>query len=614
VEVFNNVTSIVKDDLCKTIVKGSKLSVAASCFSIYAYQELKKQLDGIESMRFVFTSPSFVAENSPKPAREFYIPGRMGEQFAQRTTSPGRMGEQSAQRTASPSLGLQAGLYGTEFEVKLRNELTQRAIARECAAWVRKKARFLSNATGERMGGFLNVESPSGVTTYLPLDGFTTVDLGCGRGDNAYNMTTRLEAPASAEFARLFDSVWRDKARLADVTEEVIDAIAAAYRENAPEALYFFTLHNVFREFLEDVAGGGLPDEATGFASSRIWSLLYSFQRDAALAIIGKLEKYNGCILADSVGLGKTLTALAVVKYYEGRNRNALVLCPKKLEDNWRTFRENYRNNPVSADRLRYDVLCHTDLSRKRGVSGGIDLERLNWGNYDLVVIDESHNFRNGGETYGADGRDNRYNVLMKRVARAGVKTKVLMLSATPVNNRFTDLRNQLALAYEGDPSLIDDKLGTKKPIDEVFRSAQAAFNRWSAQAPGLRTTASLLRSLDFDFSEVLDSVTFATNMAMDDRYRREKIARLDGEAARAEVEGYLASGMGLAGSYPEYRHASGGLEYRLVVDALEITEEPPSITLRGSVALAPMMTAAAAPGFEVALPVSARSRAARID
>ena len=246
---------------------------------------------------------------------------------------------------------------------------------------------------------------------------------------------------------------------------------------------------------------------------SKIWSMLYNFQKDAALAIINKLEKYNGCILADSVGLGKTFTALSVIKYYENRNKNVLVLCPKKLANNWNTYKENYINNPIASDRLRYDVLYHTDLNRTRGTSNGLDLDRINWGNYDLVVIDESHNFRNGGkivENPDENDKDNRYVTLMKKVIRAGVKTKVLMLSATPVNNKFLDLKNQLALAYEGHTEFIDDKLNTTRSIDDIFRNAQRAFTIWSKWELGDRTTENLLKMLDFDFFEVLDSVTIA--------------------------------------------------------------------------------------------------------
>ncbi len=403
--------------------------------------------------------------------------------------------------------------------MKLRNELTQKAIARECADWIRKKVTFKSNTTPENMGGFLNIESGSEQITYMPLDGFTTVDIGCERGNNSYNMVTKFPAPHSQEFIRLFESVWNDRTKLQDVTAEVIENITAAYNENPAEFIYFVALYNIFNEFLEDISEDVLPNEATGFKDSKIWNMLYDFQKDAALAIINKLEKYNGCILADSVGLGKTFTALAVIKYYENRNKSVLVLCPKKLSDNWNTYKDNYINNPIASDRLNYDVLYHTDLSRNHGRSNGLDLDRLNWSNYDLIVIDESHNFRNGGEVYGDDARENRYLRLLNKVIRPGVKTRVLMLSATPVNNRFVDLRNQLALAYEGKPSLINEKLNTAKPIDEIFRNAQRAFNVWSDLEPGKRTTATLLKMLDFDFFEVLDSVTIARSRKHIEKY-----------------------------------------------------------------------------------------------
>ena len=274
----------------------------------------------------------------------------------------------------------------------------------------------------------------------------------------------------------------------------------------------------VFSEFLNDISEDVLPNEATGFKQSKIWSMLYDFQRDAVLAIINKLEKYNGCILADSVGLGKTFTALAVVKYYENRNRSVLVLCPKKLAENWNTYKDNYVNNPIAADRLNYDVLFHTDLSRNGGMSNGLNLSRLNWGNYDLIVIDESHNFRNGIGTH-SNTQENRYQRLMEKVIRAGVKTKVLMLSATPVNNRFVDLKNQLAIAYEGNSEYLDERLNTAKSLEDIFKQAQKAFNAWSKLDQEQRSTDALLRTLDFDFFELLDSVTIARSRKHIEKY-----------------------------------------------------------------------------------------------
>lgn len=480
-DLINNTTKTLKDDLSVEIKQGSKISIAAACFSIYAFQELKTQLSQIDELRFIFTSPTFVTEKAKKERREFYI----------------------------PRLTRERNLYGTEFEVKLRNELTQKAIAKECAEWIKKKVTFKSNVSNENMMGFINVDDKN----YMPINEFSTVGLGCERGNNAYNIIQKTELPFSKIYLELFDQVWDDKTKLQNVTDEVIDNITAAYKENSPDFIYFMTLYNIFNEFLDDISEDVLPNEATGFKESKIWGMLYNFQKDAALAIINKLEKYNGCILADSVGLGKTFTALAVIKYYENRNKSVLVLCPKKLTNNWNTYKDNYVNNPIAADRLRYDVLYHTDLNRTHGTSNGLDLDRLNWGNYDLVVIDESHNFRNGGklvENPDEDTKDNRYVTLMKKVIRAGVKTKVLMLSATPVNNRFNDLKNQLALAYEGHTDYIDEKLNTTRSIDEIFKNAQRAFNTWSKWEPCDRTTENLLKMLDFDFFEVLDSVTIA--------------------------------------------------------------------------------------------------------
>ncbi|WP_020224180.1 helicase-related protein [Holdemania massiliensis] len=477
-ELIDNRNKILKEDLSSELKGGSKLSIAAACFSIYAFQELKKELCDIDELRFIFTSPTFVKEKFKKEKREFYI----------------------------PRLNRERSLYGTEYEVKLRNELTQKAIAKECAEWIKKKVTFKSNITSDNMMGFINLDEKN----YMPINGFTTVDLGCERGNNAYTMIQKSEAPFSNAYIDLFESLWNDEDKLQEVTNEVIENITAAYNENSPDFIYFVTLYNIFNEFLEDISEDMLPNEATGFKESKIWNLLYNFQKDAVLAIINKLEKYNGCILADSVGLGKTFTALAVVKYYENRNKSVLVLCPKKLTNNWNTYKDNYINNPIAEDRLRYDVLYHTDLNRTRGTSNGLDLERLNWGNYDLVVIDESHNFRNGGKIKGDDDKENRYLKLLNKVIRKGVKTKVLMLSATPVNNRFNDLKNQLALAYEGNTDYIDDKLNTTCSIDDIFKNAQRAFNTWSKWETVDRTTEKLLKMLDFDFFEVLDSVTIA--------------------------------------------------------------------------------------------------------
>jgi SNF2 family DNA or RNA helicase len=491
---FDNVTNRVIDDLKMTIRKGSKVDIAAASFSMYAYQLLKKELEQIDELNFLFTGEVFTNENAPRESREFYI----------------------------PRLNAERSLYGTDFEIKLRNELNQQAIAKECAEWIRSKVKFKSNISGEHMAPFMAVRTDDDEAAFVPFNNFTTADLGADRGNSAYSVTTKIHAPASRQFIETFESVWNEAGKLADVTDSVLDNITAAYKENSPELIYFTALYNIFNEFLEDLNADFLPNEATGFKNSQIWNKLYDFQRDAVIGCISKLEKHNGCILADSVGLGKTFSALGVIKYYESRNKSVLVLCPKRLSDNWNTFKGNYKNNPLVEDRLRYDVLYHTDLNREQGESNGIDLFKLNWENYDLVVIDESHNFRNGeSSTHRNEDEvyENRYQKLLNKVIKQGVKTKVLMLSATPVNTRFTDLRNQLMLAAEGDSTAFDSSINAENPVDKIFRDADAAFKAWATLSPGERTTAKLLEMLRFDFFELLDSVTIARSRKHIEKY-----------------------------------------------------------------------------------------------
>lgn len=501
---INNTSERLVDDLKSRLSTQSRISIAAASFSIYAFEAMKAELEKVEEVRFIFTSPTFVADKTKKEKREFYI----------------------------PKLNRERNLYGTEFEIKLRNQLSQKAIAKECAAWIRKKVKFKSNSSQEGMGGFLHLcdgepsalpvfdmNAPSKQHVYLPFDDFSTTQLGCEKGNNVYTMVNVLPSPSAEAYLQIFNQQWENDEKFKDVTARVLEYIETVYQENAPEYIYFIALYNIFHEFLEDISEDVLPNERTGFKNSLIWNKLYNFQKDAALAIINKLEKYNGCILADSVGLGKTFTALAVIKYYENRNKSVLVLCPKKLNENWITFRSNYKNNPIAGDRLRYDILFHTDLSREHGSSNGLDLDHINWGNYDLVVIDESHNFRNGGnvdeeeeddDELQEERKENRYQKLMNRVIRTGVKTKVLMLSATPVNNRFGDLKNQLQLAYEGRSSSFDEALGLGKNVDDIFTNAQKVYNHWAKQKAEERTTERLLNDLSYDFFQLLDAVTIA--------------------------------------------------------------------------------------------------------
>ncbi|MCK9213892.1 MAG: SNF2-related protein [Rhodoferax sp.] len=491
-KLIDNINDLLGDDIKQSVQPGARLKIAASTFSIYAFEALKRELESVESFEFIFTSPSFmpdeVTDAAKKERREFHIP-------------------------KSPSATQnERSFYGTEFEVQLKNKLTQRAIARECADWMRRKAKFRSNSGAAPMQQFAAVQAGVSATVpnavYMPLHGFTAVDLGYQRGNAVSNIVNKFDEPANTSvFLSLFDQIWRDPDKLKDVTSLVCEHIASVYQENSPERIYFLMLYNIFNEFLEDLNEDVLPNDRTGYLDTLVWQKLFNFQRDAATGIINKLETFNGCILADSVGLGKTFTALAVIKYYELRNRSVLVLCPKKLADNWLTYNRNLKTNIFAKDRFNYEVLCHTDLQRTSGESFGTPLNRVNWGNYDLVVIDESHNFRNN-DAY--KDKETRYQKLMNSVIKQGVKTKVLMLSATPVNNRFNDLRNQLALAYEGNAGLLGDKLRTEKDIDEIFRRAQAAFNNWTKLPPDDRTASAILAALDFDFFELLDSVTIA--------------------------------------------------------------------------------------------------------
>lgn len=472
------------DELKKEIKPGSKVKIAAATFSMFAFQQLKEELETIDELKFIFTNPTFVTDETRVGYREYTIPKKEREQ----------------------------SIFGGRYELKLMNELTQKAIARECAEWIRKKARFKSiNIETDEMPNGMRIETNDDTVAVDRLKNFDRKELGY---DSSLFKTTRhiYHAPLSLSYLDEFDSLWQNDEYFRDVTEEFLETLNLAHKEHSPEFLYYVMLYNLFSEFLEDINDDYTPNEQVGYKNTKLWNLLYDFQQDAVKSIISKLEKYNGCILADSVGLGKTFTALAIMTYYAYRGKRILVLCPKKLENNWNMYRHDYVNNPIYDRHLIYDVLYHTDLSRDKGTSNGIDLALNKWENYDLVVIDESHNFRNGGssESDQAEGRENRYSRLMNRIIKSGVPTKVLMLSATPVNNRFNDLKNQIALAYEGDVEQIDGKLDTQSSINDIFRNAQSAYNKWADLPAEERTTDKLLSTLDFDFFKVMDSVTIA--------------------------------------------------------------------------------------------------------
>lgn len=484
-ELIDNRAKLLGDDLKKEIKSGAKIKMVASYFSIYAFEALKDELSNISELQFIFPNPTFVQQGVKdkikKETREYYIPKRLREN----------------------------SLYGTEFEIRLRNQLTQKVIAKECAAWVRDKVQFKSNITEGGLQNFIYVENTDKKAIYFPITGFTSVDLGYEKNNMFYQAITKSDDESYAKFFfSQFKNIWDDDAKVQDVTQSIVDYISSAYTDNSPEFIYFVTLYNIFSEFLDDIMSEDfMPNEGTGFKNSLVWQKLYSFQRDGAIGVIQKLEKYNGCILADSVGLGKTFTALAVMKYYSSRNKNILVLAPKKLANNWNQYRDNVRTNLFYKDRIHFDVLYHTDLGRTHGFSNGHDLSKFNWDNYDLVVIDESHNFRNANSYRD---KETRYDFLINKVLKSGVRTKVLMLSATPVNNRFTDLKNQLALAYGDNYAEFNERLDTSKSFDVVLANAQRAFNEWTKLPKEQRKAADLMSRLDIDFSILLDNVTIA--------------------------------------------------------------------------------------------------------
>jgi superfamily II DNA or RNA helicase len=483
---LDNRKNKVSDLLIAKTEKGSRMSVVSAYFTIFAYDRLRKELEGLEKFRFLFVEPTFTKRR--EETREYYI----------------------------SRLKREKSLSGGELEIRLRNQLTQTSVAKECASWIRSKAEFRSlvnpDATSARA---VHVTPPVGGEFVVQgtVD-FTASGLGFSPSPKLESNVFSQDPTATREMLQWFDGIWQDQKATEDVTEAVLDGVANIYKENSPEFLYFVTLYNLFREYLETLDEDAVIKPKTKFKETAVWNKLYKFQRDGVLGAIDKLEKHNGCIIADSVGLGKTFEALAVIKYYELRNHRVLVLCPKKLRDNWTMYRSNDRRNVLAADRLSYEVLNHTDLSRKRGFSGDTNLETVNWGNYDLVVVDESHNFRNNNPH---KDHVTRYRRLMDDVIRSGVKTKVLMLSATPVNNRMADLKNQIAFITEGrDEALADNGI---KSIDRVLQAAQTRFSEWMKLPAASRTTEELLKTLHIDYFRLLDTVTIARSRKHIEKY-----------------------------------------------------------------------------------------------
>jgi SNF2 family DNA or RNA helicase len=457
-------------ELKSEISSEAKLSVLSGVFSIYGYAALRKELSALAETRLLLSK-----------------------------------WDDDALHTIAGSLS----------EIRFKNHLDQARVAKECATWVQKGAQVKTLSGIGANQNLFHVANPDGRSFGIQgSSSFTASGLGETKSDALEMNIGVKDVEGTKQMLQWFDSIWSDPKAARDIKQELIQHLDHLASDKPANLIYFITLYNLFRDFLDDINEDSIIRSKTGFKDTLVWNKLYKFQKDGVLGAIDKLEKYNGCIIADSVGLGKTFEALAVIKYYELRNDRILVLCPKKLRENWTVFTINDKRNLLAADRFNYDVLNHTDLSRPSGKSGEINLETLNWGNYDLIVIDESHNFRNSGTKAGGA---TRYQKLMDQVIRSGVKTKVLMLSATPVNSRMNDLKNQVAFITEGrDAALFDYGIPS---IENTLRKAQAKFNEWLKLPEEQRKTARLLESMNFDYFKLLDIMTIARSRKHIEKY-----------------------------------------------------------------------------------------------
>lgn len=479
----NQLGETVYKELEKHIRKGSKVSTISAYFTMYAYSALKKELDKIDEMRFIFTTPSF-SKNKDKEAREYEI--------------------------------VNNNIFGNEFELKLRNEMTQSAVAKDCAKWLKDKVEIKSfkepNVAQPRMIHVHN-KSEEDIVINGSVD-FTTDGLGI-TGSNRADFNNFMAGEEFTDSQLLsFDTLWNNEMVLTDVKDKLLKQMEVMYEENSGEFIYFKSLYHIFYNYLDELDEDNIVKKGNKLKETKIWNTLYQFQQDAVIGAIDKIEKYNGCILADSVGLGKTFTALAIIQYYELRNDRVLVLVPKKLRENWTIYTLNDKRNIFAEDRFRYDVLNHTDLSRERGFSGNIDLKTINWENYDLVVIDESHNFRNNP---AVKDRVTRYQRLMNDVIKQGHKTKLLMLSATPVNNKMNDIKNQIAFITEDKDNALEE-IGISS-INHTLRNAQTIFNQWSKLDDNTRTGEKFVDMMDLDYFKLLDTLTIARSRKHIEKY-----------------------------------------------------------------------------------------------
>lgn len=459
----------VYDELRSSLTPPASLDLASPVFSLFAYAELRDVLDKIDACRIVLQGAS----------------------------------------------ELDLGLVGSETDRAFRNRLNVHWLARECAAWIKRKAE-LRGAPGPLPQSVLIANKPdSDVTRAITGNcSFSTEGLGITPGNQFSLIQCSEKEGESGIFGAWFTSLWNSLPASDEQKAAFLARLQALADPKAPALIYYLTLFQIFKDLGDELDEERIVKSATGIRNTTVWKKLYKFQRDGVVGAIDKLERLGGCIIADSVGLGKTFEALAIIKYYELRNDRVLVLVPKRLRDNWTLYKANDRRNFLASDRFNYDVLNHTDLSRDGGTSGDIDLGHVNWGNYDLVVIDESHNFRNKS-THNT--RETRYDRLMRRIIKDGVKTRVLMLSATPVNNRLADLKNQIAFVTEGNDLALAENGITS--IEATVRQAQLQFNRWLAMEDAERTSSRLLDMLGFDYFKLLDLLTIARSRKHIEKY-----------------------------------------------------------------------------------------------
>ncbi|MGL5550318.1 MAG: helicase-related protein [Culicoidibacterales bacterium] len=487
--IDNKGDNTLENLISEKVTKNSKISVQTAAFSIFAFHALQKEIQRSKELRLVLTKSFFELEETSFLKRY---------EIAQ----------------------VEEGISGNKYEIKLRNKMNTAFIARETARLIKEKVKFHQLAANQYALDELLIENSDdeGSLVVPAMFKFTSDGLGITESNNVSSMTAINDADPNyfAGIKADFDNVWNDPKKSKEVTDRVLEKVKTIYQENSPEWIYFVSLYHIFHDKLSELDEQDIAPEGSGFKDSVIWNRLYQFQKDGVMGLIRKLEKYNGVILADSVGLGKTFSALAVIKYFELQRKRVLVLAPKRLRDNWTLYTRPDVRNTLVDDYFNYTVLNHTDLSRYRGESDGIKLDTFLWSDFDLVVIDESHNFRNNDTSVNRETKT-RYQRLMEDIIQKGRKTKVLMLSATPINNRMNDLKNQIGFITEGKTDALAKH--SVDDIDTTLRLAQQAFNQWMELNEGERTTQRFLDKVNPDYFKLLDMLTIARSRKHIEKY-----------------------------------------------------------------------------------------------